>query len=287
MSSNVNHPGLTYTGMMFRAATIQMVSADDVDANLSQAAGLIGEAVRQGAQFALLPEYFPIINDDETAKIGIGETPGKGPIQDFLAGQARDNGIWLMAGTFSLQSDEASRVYNSCLLFNPDGLCTHRYDKIHLFDVQVEDEEAYNESDTIVPGNSTVVAETPLGNIGMTVCYDLRFPELYRELSRQQADIMTVPSAFTYATGKRHWELFLRARAVENLCFVIASNQGGQNTETRRTWGHSMIIDPWGDVLCSLEEGPGVACADIDLARVHELRQSFPALEHRVIGGNG
>ncbi len=264
-----------------------MVSTDNVDANLAQAAGLISDAVEQGAQFALLPEYFPIMSDDETAKIGIGETPGKGPIQDFLAGQARDNGLWLMAGTFSLQSDEAARVYNSCLLFNPDGHCTHRYDKIHLFDVQVDDEDAYNESDTIVPGNGTVVAETPLGNIGMTVCYDLRFPELYRELSGQQAEIMTVPSAFTYATGKRHWELFLRARAVENLCFVIASNQGGQNTETRRTWGHSMIIDPWGDVLCSLEEGPGVACADIDLARVRELRQSFPALEHRVIGNNG
>ena len=274
--------------MMSRVATIQMVSTDNLDANLSQAAGLISEAVRQGAQFALLPEYFPIISDDETAKLGIGETPGDGPIQAFLAGQARGNGLWLMAGTFSLQSNEASRVYNSCLLFNPDGHCTHRYDKIHLFDVQVdEEEEAYNESDTIVPGNSTVVAETPLGNIGMTVCYDLRFPELYRELSRQQAEIITVPSAFTYATGRRHWELFLRARAVENLSFVIASNQGGQNTETRRTWGHSMIIDPWGDVLCSLEEGPGVACADIDLARVHDLRQSFPALKHRVIGSHG
>ena len=271
--------------MMFRAAIIQMVSTDDLDMNLSQAADLVREAVRQGAQFALLPEYFPIISDDETAKISIGEAPGQGPIQDFLAGQARDNRIWLMAGTFSLQSNEAARVHNTCLLYNPDGLCTHRYDKIHLFDVQVGDEEkeVYNESDTIIPGNSTVVAETPLGRIGMTVCYDLRFPELYRELSRQQAEIITVPSAFTYATGKRHWELFLRARAVENLCFVIASNQGGQNTETRRTWGHSMIIDPWGDVLCSLEEGPGVACADIDLARVHQLRQSFPALEHRVI----
>lgn len=263
-----------------------MVSTDNLDANLAQAAGLVEEAANQGAEFALLPEYFPIISDDETAKIGIGEVPGKGPIQDFLAAQARDNRLWLMAGTFSLQSDDADRVYNTCLLYNPDGARTHRYDKMHLFDVQVGDEEkeVYNESDTIVPGRDTVVAETPLGRIGMTVCYDLRFPELYRELSRQQAEIITVPSAFTYATGKRHWELFLRARAVENLCYVIASNQGGQNTETRRTWGHSMIVDPWGDVLCSLEEGPGVACADIDLARVHELRQSFPALEHRVIG---
>ena len=263
-----------------------MVSSDNLQANLAQAADLVREAARQGAVFALLPEYFPVMSDDESAKISIGEVPGQGPIQAFLAGQARDNRIWLMAGTFSLQSEQADRVYNTCLLFSPEGLCTHRYDKIHLFDVQVGDEEkeVYNESDTIVPGSNVVVAETPAGNIGMTVCYDLRFPELYRELSRQQAEIITVPSAFTYATGKRHWELFLRARAVENLCYVIASNQGGQNTETRRTWGHSMIIDPWGDILCSLEEGPGVACADIDLARVHELRQSFPALKHRVIG---
>ena len=271
---------------MSKFATIQMVSTDNLDANLAQAAGLVKEAARQGAGFALLPEYFPIMSDDETAKVRIGEAPGAGPVQEFLADQAGSNRIWLMAGTFSLQSDEADRVYNTCLLYNPDGIRTHRYDKMHLFDVQVGDEEkeVYNESKTIVPGRNTVVADTPLGRIGMTVCYDLRFPELYRELSGRQAEIITVPAAFTYATGKRHWELFLRARAVENLCYVIASNQGGRNTETRRTWGHSMIIGPWGDILCSLEEGPGVACADIDLAGVHELRQSFPALEHRVIG---
>ncbi len=275
----------TYTLLMLKAATIQMVSGDNLEANLAQAAELVREAAGQGAQFALLPEYFPIMSDDEAAKIRIGETPGNGPIQDFLAEQARSNRLWLMAGTFSLQSDDAARVYNTCLLYSPDGAGAYRYDKMHLFDVQVgdEDKEVYNESNTIVPGRNSVVADTPLGRIGMSVCYDLRFPELYRELSAQQAEMITVPAAFTYATGKRHWELFLRARAVENLCYVIASNQGGQNTETRRTWGHSMIIDPWGDILCSLEEGPGVACANIDLRRLHELRQSFPALEHRVL----
>ena len=274
--------------MQVKVATIQMVSTADLDSNLDQAADLISEAANQGAQFALLPEYFPIMSDDETAKIDIGEIQGQGPIQDFLSSQAEQNRLWLMAGTVSLQSSDENRVYNTCLLFNPEGACTHRYDKIHLFDVRIDDleKEVHNESNTIAPGGNITVAETPLGNIGMTVCYDLRFPELYRELSRRQAEIITVPSAFTYATGKRHWELFLRARAVENLCYVIASNQGGQNTETRRTWGHSMIIDPWGDILCSLEEGPGVACADIDLSRVHELRQSFPALDHRVIGMN-
>ena len=277
--------GFAYTALMFRVATIQMVSTDNLSANLAQAAALIREAALDGARFALLPEYFPLMSDDETAKVSIGEAPGKGPIQDFLAEQARSNRLWLMAGTLSLQSAEATRVYNSCLLYDPDGMPAYRYDKMHLFDVQVRDEgeATYNESDTIVPGRETVVADTPLGRIGMTVCYDLRFPELYRALSAQQADLITVPAAFTYATGKRHWEFFLRARAVENLCYVIASDQGGQNTEARRTWGHSMIVDPWGDILCSLEEGPGVACADIDLARAHELRQSFPALEHRVL----
>ncbi len=263
-----------------------MVSTADVAANLEQAAALIRQAAEQGAELALLPEYFPIISDDGTAKVKMGEAPGQGPIQAFLSDQCKEHELWLMAGTCSLKSHDPSRVYNSCLLYGPDGVCSHRYDKIHLFDVKVgeREEEIYNESSTIVPGENRVIAETPLGHIGMTVCYDLRFPELYRELAKQQAEIMTVPSAFTYATGKRHWELLLRARAVENLCYVIASNQGGQNTEKRRTWGHSMIIDPWGDVLCCIEEGPGVAVADISIQRVHDLRASFPALDHRVIG---
>ncbi|MCY4155321.1 MAG: carbon-nitrogen hydrolase family protein [Gammaproteobacteria bacterium] len=270
---------------MSRFAVIQMVSSDSIKANLAQAAELLGEAARRGAEFALLPEFFPMMSDDETAKVRIGEAPGAGPVQDFLAEQASVHRLWLMAGTCSLHSAESERVYNACLLYNPEGLCTHRYDKMHLFDVQVEAEEqaVYNESNTIAPGRTSVVADTPLGRVGMTVCYDLRFPELYRELSSRQAEIFTVPAAFTYATGKRHWELLLRARAVENLCYVVAANQGGQNTQTRRTWGHSMIVAPWGDMLCSLEEGPGVACADIDLAGMHELRRSFPALTHRVI----
>ncbi len=263
-----------------------MVSTDDLDANLAQAAELIGAAAEQGAGLAVLPEYFPLVSDDETAKIALGERPGQGPVQDFLADQARRRRLWLMAGTFSLRGAEENRVRNSCLLFDPAGECVQRYDKIHLFDVQVAaaEREVYNESSTIAPGSEVVVADTPFGKVGMTVCYDLRFPELYRELSRRGAELLTVPSAFTYATGKRHWELLLRARAVENLCYVAAANQGGQNTAARRTWGHSMIIDPWGEVLSCVEEGPGVACAAVDLARLHALRQSFPALNHRVIG---
>ena len=283
-----NGGAMAYTdAAMLRAATIQMVSTDDVDANLSQAAELIATAAGQGAGFALLPEYFPIMSDDEEAKLRIGEAQGQGPIQEFLSGQAKQHQLWLMAGTFSLQSAAAGRVHNSCLLFNPEGECVQRYDKIHLFDVQVgsraEDKEVYNESATIAPGKEVVVAETPVGDFGMTVCYDLRFPELYRALSQRGAELITVPSAFTYATGKRHWEVLLRARAVENLCYVIAANQGGQNTAKRRTWGHSMIVDPWGDVLCALEDGPGVACAELDLTRVRDLRDSFPALRHRAL----
>ena len=272
---------------MLKAAIIQMVSTDDVDANLSQAAELIAAAAGQGAEFALLPEYFPLISDDEEAKLRIGEAPGQGPIQEFLSGHAKQHQLWLMAGTLSLRGAAAGRVHNSCLLFNPEGECVQRYDKIHLFDAQVgnraEDKEVYNESATIAPGKEVAVAETPLGNFGMTVCYDLRFPELYRALSQRGAELLTAPSAFTYATGKRHWEVLLRARAVENLCYVIAANQGGQNTAKRRTWGHSMIVDPWGEVLCGLEEGAGVACAELDLARVRDLRHSFPALKHRVL----
>ena len=282
-----NGGAMAYTDLMLKAATIQMVSTDDVDANLSQAAELIATAAGQGAGFALLPEYFPLMSDDEEAKLRIGEAQGQGPIQEFLSGQAKQHQLWLMAGTLSLLSAAAGRVHNSCLLFDPEGGCVQRYDKIHLFDVQVgsrgEDKEVYNESATIAPGKDVAVAETPLGRFGMTVCYDLRFPELYRALSQRGAELITVPSAFTYATGKRHWEVLLRARAVENLCYVIAANQGGQNTEKRRTWGHSMIVDPWGDVLCGLEDGPGVACAELDLARVRDLRHSFPALSHRVL----
>jgi deaminated glutathione amidase len=263
-----------------------MVSTSDVETNLTQAQDLIQQAAAEGAEFAVLPEYFPLISDDETDKLEIGEGIGAGPIQDFLAGKASQHNMWLMAGSIPIRSNEPHRVASSCLLYNPAGECAARYDKMHLFDVCVdkEDDESYNESSTIVPGRETVVVETPFATLGLSICYDLRFPELYRELVSRGANIITVPSAFTYSTGKRHWEMLLCARAVENLCFVIASNQGGQNTEKRTTWGHSMIIDPWGNILAALEQGPGIACADLDLARVDELRASFPALQHRILG---
>ena len=263
-----------------------MVSGDQVEANLRQAEDLLDKAAGDGAEFALLPEYFPIISDNEKAKLEIVEDYGNGPLQQWLAAQAKKYGIWLMAGTVPLRTENPTLVASACLLYTPGGECVARYDKMHLFDVCVsrEDEESYNESDTILAGRDIVTADIPPGTLGLTICYDLRFPELYRELVQRGASIFTVPAAFTYSTGRRHWALLLSARAVENLSFVIASNQGGQNTENRRTWGHSMIIDPWGNILAELEEGPGVACAELDMERLESLRNSFPALDHRIVG---
>ena len=275
---------MPYDTAMTRVAAVQMRSGADLQANLRQAAGLIHEAAAAGAEFALLPEFFPLLSDDEQAKLALRETLGAGPLQDFLAGQAAEHGIWLMGGTIPLDCGERGRIYNSCLLYTPQGELSRSYNKIHLFDVRVDEREAHNESDTIAPGKEPVVAATPLGNFGMSVCYDLRFPELYRRLLDLGADIFTVPSAFTHATGKRHWRMLLQARAVENLCFVIAANQTGANTARRRTWGHSMIVHPWGEVLACVEEDrPGVAVAEIDREQAAELRRSFPAPEHRTL----
>lgn len=274
---------LPYTGAMTRAAAIQMVSSPDVDRNLAEAETLIARAAAEGAEFALLPENFSIMGREDTDKLRYREPLGNGPQQRFLADQARRHELWLMGGTIPLESGHENHILSGCLLFNPAGERVAVYYKIHLFDVSVDSRtgESYKESNTIVPGSDIVVAETPFGNIGMSVCYDLRFPELYRRMLDRDISIITVPSAFTETTGRRHWEVLLRSRAVENLCYVIASNQGGQNTETRATWGHSMIIDPWGDILGRMEKGPGVVCADIDTGRVRELRRQFPAIEHR------
>lgn len=272
-----------YTVRMTRVATIQMVSTANVQENLASAAKLIEQAAALGAEFALLPEYFPIISDNDQDKLACRESFGQGPVQDFLKTQAIKHRLWLMGGTMPLDCGDETRVYNSCLLYSPDGEVTARYEKIHLFDVYVDKtgNESYNESRTIAAGDDIIVATTPFARIGMSICYDLRFPELYRKMLDQGINVITVPSAFTWTTGKRHWEMLLRARAVENLCYVIASNQGGQNTAKRTTWGHSMIIDPWGDILASVESGPGVACAELDFVKLENLRASFPALQHR------
>jgi nitrilase len=272
---------------MLRAAVIQMVSGDDVGRNLAEAAELVAEARGAGAAFAALPEFFPVISADPHAKLAIREPFGRGPLQEFLAAEARRHGIWLLGGTIPLECGEPDRVYNSSLLFDPAGRCVARYDKIHLFDVYVDRDggEQYNESATMKHGTAPVVAATQFGMVGMSVCYDLRFPELYRGMLAEDIFMITAPSAFTARTGEKHWETLLRARAVENLCFVIAPGQGGTHYERRTTWGHSMIVDPWGEILCCVETGPGFACADLDLEAQQSLRRRFPALSHRRLAG--
>ncbi|TDJ17003.1 MAG: carbon-nitrogen hydrolase family protein [Gammaproteobacteria bacterium] len=268
---------------MTKVASLQMISTADVDVNLESASELIAQAANQGAEFLLLPENFPLMGHEEHDKVAILEPFGQGPIQGFLSEQSQKYGIWLMGGTIPLQASVADKIRAACLLYDPAGKCAFRYDKIHLFDATVdeESEESYQESNTLEAGNEIVIAETPFGNIGMTVCYDLRFPELYRAMLKNDVNIITVPSAFTATTGVAHWESLLRARAIENLCYVIASNQGGQHINDRETWGHSMIIDPWGDILDCIEKGPGFAIANIDLERQKTLRRNFPCLEHR------
>ncbi len=268
---------------MSRVAAIQMISGADIEANLQTAADLIRQAVDDHAEFLVLPENFPFMGHKEHDKVAIREPYNKGPIQDFLSQQASQHDIWLLGGTIPLEASVPDKIRAASLLYNPQGECVARYDKIHLFDVFIESggDENYYESGTIEAGHEIVVTKTPFGNIGMSVCYDLRFPELYRNMHAQNVDIITVPSAFTATTGMAHWKSLLRARAVENLCYVIAPNQGGTHINERITWGHSMIINPWGDILSVIEDGPGIACADIDLDRQKKLRQTFPTLQHR------
>lgn len=268
---------------MTRVASIQMVSSADAGDNLETAADLIRQAAGKRAEFLVLPENFSLMGMDEHDKVAIMEPFGKGPLQDFLTTQARQHGVWLLGGTIPLQANQNDRIRAASLLYNPDGECIARYDKMHLFDVIIDKEhnESYNESNTIEAGEEIIVAETCIGNIGLSVCYDVRFPELYRNMYTRDVQIIAVPSAFTAATGKAHWESLLRARAIENLCYIIASNQGGTHCNGRETWGHSMIIDPWGNILARLEQGPGFAYADVDLAWQKVLRNDFPALNHR------
>lgn len=263
-------------------AAIQMAAGPQVQANLMEAARLINEAASRGAGMVVLPETFAIMGADEAERVAIAETEGDGSIQTFLSQQARKYGIWLVAGTIPLRSTEPERVYAASLLFNDKGEIVARYNKIHLFDVILsENEEVYTESDTTIPGEQVVVVDTPFGKIGMSVCYDLRFPELFRALSARGAQILVIPSAFTEVTGKAHWEVLLRARAIENLCYVVAPGQGGYHVNGRTTYGHSMIVDYWGRVRDTLDKGAGVVMAEIDLEALEQTRKTFPVLSHR------
>ena len=275
--------GLQYNHPMTYVAAIQMVSTDTVSKNLELAERLIEEAVSKKAKLITLPENFPLMGKRDEDRLAITESYNDGPLQLFLSEQSKRYKIWLLGGTIPLKSNNPEKVFATNLLFNPDGDCIARYDKIHLFDVILDgrDEESYRESKTFESGNDVVVVKTEIGNIGLSVCYDLRFPEMYRKMHQKNVQIITAPSAFTATTGKAHWETLLRTRAIENLCYLIASNQGGVHANGRKTWGHSMIVDPWGEILAEVTEKTGVAIAKIDINKQINLRKRFPTLTHR------
>ncbi len=268
--------------MTHRIATIQMASGCNVAANLHEAAQLIQTAAQMGAKLAVLPENFAQMGKHQTDMLAIQEPMGNGEIQKFLAQQAKLHDIWIVGGTVAISSEQANKVYSACLLFDNTGHCLARYDKMHLFDVLVGQQEHYQESNTIEAGRRVVVADTPFGKLGLAVCYDLRFPELFRSMLVHNVELIAIPAAFTATTGKAHWEVLLRARAIENLCYVIASDQGGYHVNGRETHGDSMIIDPWGSVMTRIRRGVGVVCADIDTNNLAILHQKFPARQHRL-----
>lgn len=267
-----------------RAAAIQMNSGSDVSANLDLADRLLGEAAEDGCVLAVLPENFALMPERGTDKAKHAEKPGTGPIQDFLAGAARRHGVWVVAGSMPLESPEiaAERVYGACPVYDSDGEARALYRKIHLFDVDLVDkQESYRESRSMYPGDELVTVDTPCGRIGLTICYDLRFPEMFRRLVDDGATIFTVPAAFTATTGEAHWHVLLRARAIENLAYVIAPGQYGHHPDDRATFGHSVICDPWGRILAERPEGNGIVTADVDPALPARLRSEFPALSNR------
>ena len=267
-----------------RVAAIQMNSGSDVDINLQAADGLLRDAASDNCGMAVLPENFAIMGQRGRDKTAVAEEPGSGPIHDFLAAAAQRYKLWIIAGSMPLVSPEIEndRVYGACPVYSPDGQLQAIYRKIHLFDVDlVDQQESYRESRSMYPGNEVVTVDTPCGTVGLTICYDLRFPELYRQLVDAGASVFTVPAAFTATTGEAHWHTLLRARAIENLAYVIAPGQHGMHPDGRATYGHSIIIDPWGRVLAEQAEGAGFAAADIDTAMAAKLRAEFPALTNR------
>lgn len=269
---------------MTTLAAVQMVSTPDVAQNLAVAERLVGEAAAAGATFVSLPEYFCMVGSVDAERLAIGESAGHGPIQDALARWAAHHRIHLLGGTVPIRTADGRRVRNASCLFGPDGRLVARYDKIHLFAFRNE-REAYDEATVLEAGDVPVRVEAAGMHVGLSVCYDLRFPELYRALTSAAGgpplDLICAPSAFTHATGAKHWELLLRTRAVENQCYVMASAQGGLHHNGRRTWGHSMIVDPWGEVVACVDEGEGVAIATLDHARIAAVRAQLPALGHR------
>lgn len=279
-----------------RVAAIQMISGKDTEANLQVAERLLNQAAAEGAQLAVLPENFACYGRGNLRAEGERESQGEGEILPFLQNQARSLSLWLVGGTIPLVHSaqpevveaDGQRIYAASCVFNPDGNLVARYDKVHLFDVDVADGVgSYRESDTICPGKQPQTADTPWGKLGLSVCYDLRFPEHYRSLLDAGAEILCVPSAFTYTTGQAHWEVLLRARAIETQCFVVAANQGGWHDTKRRSYGHSCIIHPWGQVLAQRSEGEGVVVADLNMEELRQCRARMPIQKHRRGEGSG
>ena len=280
LDTHSTHQGIAAQKQAFKVAAVQMASGPNVAGNLSEARRLIEMAAAQGALLVVLPEYFPIMGLNEMDKVAVREQPGNGMIQSFLSKSAREYGIWLVGGSIPLVADTPGKVRNSCLVFNELGEQVARYDKIHLFNLDLGNEH-YHEARTIEPGNKVVVVDSPFGRIGLAVCYDLRFPELFRAM--KNVDIITLPAAFTETTGKMHWEVLVRARAIENLAYVVAAAQGGYHVSGRETHGNSMIVDPWGHVLDRLPRGSGVVVAEVNPSYQASLRASLPALLHRTL----
>ena len=266
---------------MSKIAAIQMASGPNIQANLDEAAKLIDMAVQQGASLVVLPENFSLMSMTELERVGYAEAPGKGIMQEFLANQAKKHGIWLVGGTIPMKCDTKGKAYSACLLFNDQGEQVARYDKIHMFDVVLKGDESYNESQTTQEGENIVVVDTPFGRLGIAICYDLRFPEMFRTMVDNGMEICVMPSAFTDFTGKSHWEPLVRARAIENLCYMVAADQGGFHINNRQTHGNSMIVDPWGNVLDRLETGSGIVIAELDRDYLVNTRKNFQVLEHR------
>lgn len=267
---------------MGRVAILQMNSSDNVKENLHSLEVFLAEARDGGAELLVLPENFAFMGMKPSDKLLIVEKYGHGEIQSAISQLAKQFGMWVIAGSIFIYHSK-TQVKASCMVYNSNGKTEARYDKIHLFDVDVSDQEVHRESLTISPGEESVVVETPVGRVGLSICYDLRFPELYRQLVMKGAELFTVPSAFTAITGAAHWEALLRARAIENLCYVLAPNQSGEHTNGRRTHGHSMIVDPWGKIISEQSTGTGIIFADIDLQRLHQLRKQLPCNDHHVL----
>ena len=263
-----------------KLAALQMISGPDVGPNLQTAGRLVAEAAAAGATLAALPEYFPLIGARDADRLAAREREGEGPIQDFLADAACRHGLWLVGGSIPLHADDPGKLRNTCLVFDPQGRRVARYDKIHLFGF-TKGSESYDEAATIERGHDVAAFDGPCGRTGLSICYDLRFPELFRALGTM--DLLVLPAAFTETTGRAHWEMLLRARAVENQCYVLASAQGGRHPTGRMTHGNSMIIDPWGEVLARMDKGEGVVVADFDAQRIADTRASLPALKHRIL----